>query len=171
MNRDRVLKDRGWKNVDDLPKGPNGNPLCRWCKKETEPPKKTFCSTECVQEWRVRSDPGYAREKVFERDRGVCAKCGLDTEKLKSLLYSVRMKSELSYMNLVRTYRAQHGFGFNLSEHFYEVDHIIPVHLGGGSCGLENLATLCRVCHRNKTRGEMRRKRQRRKGITSQWRK
>ena len=32
-----------------------------------------------------------------------------------------------------------------------EVDHIIPVCEGGGSCGLENLRTLCRSCHNAET--------------------
>lgn len=32
-----------------------------------------------------------------------------------------------------------------------EIDHIIPVIEGGGCCGLENLRTLCFVCHRKQT--------------------
>jgi 5-methylcytosine-specific restriction endonuclease McrA len=33
----------------------------------------------------------------------------------------------------------------------WEVDHIIPVFLGGSACGLENLQTLCVDCHKDKT--------------------
>lgn len=29
----------------------------------------------------------------------------------------------------------------------WQADHIVPVSEGGGSCGLENLRTLCRWCH------------------------
>lgn len=31
---------------------------------------------------------------------------------------------------------------------FWQVDHINPVYRGGGQCSLENLQTLCTVCHR-----------------------
>ena len=30
----------------------------------------------------------------------------------------------------------------------WDADHIIPVKKGGGSCGLENLRTLCISCHK-----------------------
>jgi hypothetical protein len=36
--------------------------------------------------------------------------------------------------------------------HLWEMDHIIPVSEGGGSCGLENLRTLCCPCHRTVTK-------------------
>lgn len=32
--------------------------------------------------------------------------------------------------------------------HFWQVDHIRPVYGGGGQCNLDNLQTLCTVCHR-----------------------
>ena len=32
--------------------------------------------------------------------------------------------------------------------HFWQVDHIKPVYSGGGQCSLENLQTLCTICHR-----------------------
>lgn len=33
----------------------------------------------------------------------------------------------------------------------WEADHIVPVVEGGGSCGLENLRTLCTKCHKDET--------------------
>jgi 5-methylcytosine-specific restriction endonuclease McrA len=35
---------------------------------------------------------------------------------------------------------------------FWDADHIKEVCRGGGLCGLENLQTLCVLCHRKKTR-------------------
>lgn len=32
--------------------------------------------------------------------------------------------------------------------HFWQVDHIRPVYEGGGQCSLDNLQTLCTVCHK-----------------------
>lgn len=33
----------------------------------------------------------------------------------------------------------------------WDADHIIPVAEGGGECDLDNLQTLCVMCHRKKT--------------------
>jgi len=39
------------------------------------------------------------------------------------------------------------GFGGG----FWDADHIIAVHDGGGSCGLDNIRTLCIACHKKNT--------------------
>ncbi len=38
-----------------------------------------------------------------------------------------------------------------LKRRLWEMDHVVPVVEGGGSCGIENLRTLCRACHRRET--------------------
>ena len=38
-----------------------------------------------------------------------------------------------------------------VSVQFWHVDHITPVVEGGGMCDLDNLRTLCTVCHRDVT--------------------
>src|SRR5450432_1031199 len=63
----------------ELPTGANGLALCRWCSLEVPPRRRTFCSEYCVNEWRLRTDPRYLRERVLARDRGVCALCTTDT--------------------------------------------------------------------------------------------
>lgn len=156
---ERHLKERGFVEAKDLPKGPNGRPLCRQCGTETTPPKRTFCSDECIHNWKIRSQGAYAREQVFERDRGVCASCGLNTEELKSVLYKVRNeKGEQAYEDLLEDFGRKTGYSFPLDKHSWEADHIKPVQFGGGSCGLENLQTLCVPCHRVKTRRQRRMK-------------
>jgi len=65
-----------------LPLGPDGEALCRWCKREVEPPRRTFCGPACVHQHRLRSDTSYARQKTFERDLGRCASCGLQAHLL-----------------------------------------------------------------------------------------
>src|SRR5580658_5250413 len=62
-----------------LPKGGNGRALCRWCNLEVPARRFTFCSEWCVHEWKLRTDPGYLREQVLRRDRGICAICRADT--------------------------------------------------------------------------------------------
>lgn len=38
------------------------------------------------------------------------------------------------------------------AEDEWDADHIIEVKNGGGGCGLENLQTLCKTCHKAKTK-------------------
>jgi hypothetical protein len=132
MSKERTRKDAGWVNPKALPKGPNGRPLCRWCGTEVQPPRFTFCNDDCVHEWKLRSDPGYARNCVFRRDRGVCATCGVKTLKDREFL--------ATYMSLPKPPRSP-----------WQMDHILPVVEGGGECGLDNLRTLCYICHQRVT--------------------
>lgn len=155
MSTHRSRPDRGFVEAKDLPKGPNGHALCRTCQTEVAPPRRSFCSEDCVVLFRIQSSPAFAREKVFERDRGVCQNCGLDTEALKRTLLELRTRTPKEYERLTRKYLAIYGFGFRLEEHAWEMDHRVAVSLGGGACGLENLFSLCIPCHRRKTRGDL----------------
>ena len=80
----RRAKPGGW-----VPRRQKG--LCRWCGAAVPKGRFTFCGDACVHEWKLRTDPGYLREQVFARDRGVCALCGVDTEALR------RDKRKLDY--------------------------------------------------------------------------
>jgi len=90
-----------------------------------------------VHEWRLRTDPGYLREQVFRRDRGVCAQCGLDTEALR------KDKRKLDYAAR-RRFEKEWG----RRRHLWDADHIVAVAEGGGECDLTNMRTLCLKCHR-----------------------
>jgi len=68
-----------------------GRALCRWCEHPVPKGRRTFCSKACAHEWNIRAYPGYARRMVEQRDRGVCARCGLDTERIKRI--SNRLKN------------------------------------------------------------------------------
>lgn len=118
----RTLATAGWVDQKALPRGPNGRACCRYCGNECAPPRLTFCSAACVHEHKIRSNPGYARLQVWKRDKGVCAIC-------KKACASI-----------------------SKSGTEWQADHIVPVVEGGGSCGLENLRTLCTSCHAEETR-------------------
>lgn len=47
--------------------------------------------------------------------------------------------------------------GEQATAHLWEADHIVPVAEGGGTCGLDNLRTLCKRCHGRET-GALRRR-------------
>jgi 5-methylcytosine-specific restriction endonuclease McrA len=93
-----------------------------------------------VHEWKLRTDPGYLRERVFDRDHGVCASCGLDTEAMR------RDKRKLDYRA-----RRQFEKDWGGRRHLWDADHIVPVAEGGGECDLSNMRTLCLKCHREAT--------------------
>src|SRR3989442_1319007 len=70
----------GRADAEGLLRGPGGRALCRWCGLEVPAGRRTFCSNWCVHEWRLRTDPSYLRAAIFERDKGKCALCRLDTD-------------------------------------------------------------------------------------------
>ena len=141
----------GWADRARLPKGESGRNLCRWCNLEVPKGRVTFCSEWCVEEWRLRTDPGYVREKVFARDKGVCAQCGVDCEAAWRNLRRLRGAARLK---LLREWGVKPGWRKSL----WDADHIVPVVEGGGECDLANIRTLCLKCHRAAT-AELRKRR------------
>ncbi|KFR14031.1 DNA annealing helicase and endonuclease ZRANB3, partial [Opisthocomus hoazin] len=142
-----------------------GNPLCLSCQQPTaqlDPgcPARAwdtrFCSHACQEDFSIRSSQSYLRTKVFEIEHGVCQFCKQNAQELylsvrdapkgqrKKLLESSWMSQlPLGQLNDIIT---------NPTEgQFWQVDHIKPVYSGGGQCSLENLQTLCTVCHRERT--------------------
>jgi 5-methylcytosine-specific restriction protein A len=131
---------------DALAKGPNGLPLCRWCDLEIlAKRRRTFCSDYCVHQWRLRTDPGYLRDQVFARDRGVCAVCRIDAVAGYNALKRARGPARVAGLRL-------YGMKNIASRRsLWDADHIRPVAEGGGQCDLDNLRTLCLLCHREAT--------------------
>jgi 5-methylcytosine-specific restriction enzyme A len=129
---------------DELPTGETGRCLCRWCALEVPRGRFTFCSDWCVHEWRLRSNPGYLREQVLRRDKGICSDCGIDTLSAYRQIRKARgsRRSELL---------ARWGLKRATRRSLWDADHILPVAEGGGECELANLRTLCLLCHRKAT--------------------
>lgn len=136
----------GYARRSDLRTGPNGLPLCRWCDLEIlAKRRRTFCSDYCVHQWRLRTDPGYLRDQVFARDRGLCAVCGIDTVAAYNALKRARGTARAAGLHL-------YGMkSISSRRSLWDADHIIPVAEGGGQCDLDNIRTLCLLCHREAT--------------------
>ncbi len=128
------------------PHGPHGRPLCRWCHLEIlAKQRRSFCSEYCVHQWRLRSDPGYLREQVLARDRGLCALCATDTLLAYRQLQRSRGEKRVEALAMwgLASIKARRSL--------WDADHIVPVAEGGGQCDLDNLRTLCLPCHREVT--------------------
>ena len=131
-----------------LPKNQNGETLCRWCNKAVKPPRRTMCSAECAHEIRIRTSNKYLRECIYKRDKGICEICNLDTKKIAKEALKLDLEQRVNYLKeyniSIKRKIWKRKFGGGL----WDADHILPVKDGGGSCGLENLRTLCISCHK-----------------------
>ena len=144
----------GWVDPSTLPRNNQGFRQCRWCNGSVIPPKRTFCSAECVHQHRLRTQPRYLRQCCYDRDKGICSNCGIDTKQTAKMARSFTTGSEelkgfLKQYNITikrKIHKRKLGGGL------WDADHINPVVQGGGLCGLENIQTLCIACHKIKTK-------------------
>ena len=128
-----------------LPKDADGRTLCRWCALAVPKGRRSFCSEDCVHQWRLRSSPAYLRGAVLKRDRGVCARCTVDTIAAWGMLRKARGARRQELL-------AVWGLTSLRRRSLWDADHVLPVAEGGGECDLDNLRTLCVHCHRMMTR-------------------
>lgn len=137
-------KAGGYLRPSAIERGESGRPLCRWCRAETPRGRRTFCSAACVHEWKLRTNPGYLRERVLERDHGICAVCAVDTVALRK---DMRRLDYAARRRFLKDWGQKEGSRKSL----WDADHIVPVAEGGGQCDLANMRTLCLKCHREAT--------------------
>lgn len=116
----------------------DGARVCRWC--ESPIPKgsqrRTWCSRECVEEWRERGDWNHIRDKIQKRDK-VCRICGSQRYHKGPL-----RNADPRYPDYAPTSMLRSG---------WDVDHIVAV-AEGGTDDPENLRLLCSACHKDVTR-------------------
>lgn len=145
MSRHRVTPNEAKARAYEE-RGPGGRRLCRWCRVEVKPPRRTFCGKpECLHEYRLRTDTGYMRAQVEKRDRGICASCGFDCTWMRAMVRGPdREEAELARAWLLE-------LGAPLARSLWEADHVVPVVEGGGECGLQGMRTLCLWCHKRET--------------------
>jgi len=141
--------------------GARGTRWCRWCWSAVTPPRRTWCSQECVHEYRLERDWNYIRSAVEKRDRGVCVLCGVDTAWLRNVILHLRAvewwnePAGLMLMGrakLVRWRWLHYAvLGCCSSRDPWEADHI-HARADGGRDHPDNLRTLCVPCHKERTR-------------------
>ncbi|XP_034533315.1 DNA annealing helicase and endonuclease ZRANB3 [Notolabrus celidotus] len=153
-----------------------GVPLCLSCQKACLTTggawDTRFCTHRCQEEFQMRTSQTYMRTKVLEAEQGVCQHCGLHAHDLflkvrdappgqrKEVLDNTWL-AQLTIKQLNEMIRAP------VEGDFWQVDHIRPVYSGGGQCSLDNLQTLCTVCHKSRTAQQAKERSQRRKSAAA----
>jgi 5-methylcytosine-specific restriction protein A len=142
-------------------KDADGNRLCRWDQKPVGK-RRSYCGKSCLKEVDIRCSAGMLRYHVKERDKGICAGCGLDTQKLKRIMdHAARSYYEIRHGIGSTNHTWFSGefnkdsflvrLGFNRHGSLWEADHVVEV-INGGESTLENTQTLCVPCHKAKTK-------------------
>ena len=130
---------------------------CTWCGKPVPPRSSTWCSPVCVTAFNLRCSPQHQTTFVAQRDKHCCQICGRDTraaEQAGKLAWAAE-RHLYPYPTPYSVYgpaQAQiyQRFGYGRGR-WREVDHIVPVVLGGGLCHTDNLRLLCGACHETET--------------------
>ena len=136
---------------------------CRWCgegisKGDGTQNLRRRWHEACLEEF-LDKDPRRLRSKVFSRDRGVCASCGVDTEELAADMrrQAQEMCSGKHFASYDRAFTEAgiqlRSEGYLIRQSLWEADHVVP-RTDDGEDELDNMQTLCQPCHRLKTARE-----------------
>jgi len=129
--------------------------------------KNTLTTFELVLSEYRRYQKGLNLAYLYPSINGHCA-CGcgnvLDGRKTKwsSRECNNKVYSEFAILkgntNAIRKklFEIDNGFCRNCGvyDESWEADHINPVSMGGGLCGIDNFQTLCLYCHKEKTKNQ-----------------
>ncbi len=134
---------------------------CRWCghpivRQDGRPDRRRNWHPECVETYKL-CWPGHARQRLKERDHGICASCGRDT-----VTRRLRKSRPITPRPDDARYAGAYCRAVWTERRAWELDHIVPL-ADGGSHELANMQTLCRPCHRTKTAREATERAQRRR--------
>ena len=138
-------------DAKDLEKTLEGLTCCRWCKIGVKPPRRTLCSPECEHELKLRVSGNYLRYCVYQRDKGVCAECKIDTKKTAKQVLQLEGVERENFLKEHKISLKRKIFVKKFGGSLWDADHILEVKNGGGLCGIDNVQTLCIACHKNKT--------------------
>lgn len=153
-------------------RGPAGERLCSCgCGNPVVPPRRSWHSQACVDAWRERNDIQLIRQRLWERDKGICALCGIDCEAAFAAYRDAFHEAErLAGWFIARARREESlealrhekqrilarwkPFGNWLLHRKtgWDADHIVPVAEGGGGCDYTGYRSLCHSCHAAQTK-------------------
>lgn len=137
---------------------------CSNCKKPLPKYCRRWCSAACSSDAYIKTDSSAMRSAVHERDKGVCAHCGWDTDAFRKVLRRMEdyargyiRNDPVTERDKVEFHRAANWLyetfhvSWYSSSSLWQGDHIIPL-VEGGKHLLENMRTLCTFCHKIETK-------------------
>ncbi len=145
--RYRTIKEA----LGEVKRDTDGRKLCRLCATRLPKFKQRWCSDACRDQAYLQCSPGHMRAAVRRRDKGVCARCGLDTVKLRDELRDLCHK----YGRDGEAYRSHLLLMWGpwvLRSPLWQMNHKQAVAEGGEIWGLKNVETLCIPCHQEHTK-------------------
>lgn len=134
------------------------NRNCVWCLKLLQKNKQKWCSEVCARSALAWCAPcrNHGLRVLLFRDDFKCSSCEFNYRpfflkayrKIRNMWYfrNPRMPS-YRIENLIKAFRKLLPREFRI-----EVDHIVPISLGGQGLGFENVQLLCSKCHLKKTK-------------------
>lgn len=125
-------------------KGPNGRPHCFWCRAEVPKGRLSYCSALCCTYASFTWGWSGLREYVILRDQ-TCRGCASDFPGWRR----TRVAAGVGSWGFADGEKPE-GPSSGLVELVWEVDHILPVSLGGTD-DPQNLRLLCWSCHQKET--------------------
>lgn len=153
---------------EELPPAPPK--CCRLCEGPLPSRRQSWCGDECVVAYYITVSSSFLRTVVLERDHGVCAQCGMDTQAIENrvdaLSYGEKRKAGLAVLR-------ENGFNVPVGESIcgplWDADHI-QARDEGGSWELSNVQTLCHPCHKEKTAEQAGRRAKQQRLLGKKWR-
>ena len=132
----------------------DGIKICAWCCKDKVKGLK-YCSSACSSSARAHFYPQKeeALNYLLIRQNFQCNDCKYDWTFLVTE-WTIRWGFSESPDHMTGLYYSLMTYikRKSLPEKRPEVDHIIPIHKGGASLGLDNHQVLCYECHKKKTK-------------------
>lgn len=146
--------------------------LCRLCKEPIPPRRQSWCGDKCLSAYYIAVSSSFLRDAVFERDKGVCAECGMDTQAIRERVNALPYKGEKRKEGLALL--RENGFNVPVAvwascPALWDADHVDAVDEGGG-WELANVQTLCHPCHKEKTSEQAERRGKQQRLLGKKWR-
>lgn len=154
---------------------------CIVCQKKLLGKQTKYCSLDCSYDafnkmMFAKGSSTHIRKEVFARDRGICAECGVDAEKVRRIsdaaFYALHdycgdanpfpYKNEWIGFKMINHHddwekqyfkdarKIWKDTPLNFGGSCWQADHIVEV-VHGGKHEMSNLQTLCNLCHKRKT--------------------
>lgn len=129
-----------------------GEKICVMCGKPLTGRKRRWCGdNKCFQRAFLRSgDQSAMRRYLLNRDKGICAGCGVDLETIQELDDILTQDHQWSHKEWIE-FLKQLDIDPGWHMHYWEAHHITPFSKGGAHHE-DNLQILCLKCHHKKAR-------------------